>query len=310
MNSKNTTVWFVVAAILFGCIWILKHHFGSVAPAPISIFSVLNPSEVTSVQIIPSGALEIRADRTNGGWYLSEPVSYPAQSAAIEALLGALQKLAPAAKISAAELRTHNNPEAEFGFENPQISLVVEAGGQRRELLVGDKTAPGDQVFLRIVGVDGAFVADAGWLKFIPRSADDWRSTALVDAGQNDFDFIVLTNGAKAIELHRDATNHLWRMTRPLQARADSDRITAALQQLRSASAARFVTEDPKADFQAMVCNRRIWICGLVPARIFPPRFTPGKAPRTTRARFSPNAKAGTPFSGRLRTRSRRGMER
>jgi hypothetical protein len=248
MNSKNTTVWFVAAAILFAFIWILKHHSGSGAPVPTNIFSALKPSEVTSIQIIPSGALEIRADRTNGDWFLSEPVSYPAQSAAIEALLGALQKLAPATKISAAELRTHNNPEAEFGFENPQLSLVVETGGQRRELLVGNKTAPGDQVFLRIVGVDGAFVADADWLKFIPRSADDWRSTALVDAGQSDFDFIVLTNGAKVIELHCDATNHLWRMTRPLQARADSDRITDALQQLRSASAAQFITDDPKMD--------------------------------------------------------------
>jgi hypothetical protein len=266
MNSKNTTVWFVIAAILFASIWILKHHPSSGAAAPANIFSALNPSKVTSVQIIPSGALEIRADRTNDDWFLSEPVSYPAQSAAIEALLGALQKLAPATKISAAELRTHNNPEAEFGFDNPQISLVIETGGQRRELLVGNKTAPGDQVFLRIIGVDGAFVADADWLKFIPRSADDWRSSALVDAGQCDFDFIVLTNGAKVIELHRDATNHLWRMTRPLQARADNDRITDALQQLRSASAVRFVTDDPKADlstFGLQPADLDLWFgCG------------------------------------------------
>ena len=94
-------------------------------------------------------------------------------------------------------------------------------------------------------------MADADWLKFIPRSAADWRSTALVDAGQNDFDSIVLTNGAKIIELHRDATNHLWRMTRPLQARADNDRITAALQQLQAARVTQFVTDDSNADLTA-----------------------------------------------------------
>ena len=235
---------------------------------------------------------------------------YPAQSAAIEALLDALQKLAPAATISPAELRTHNNPEAEFGFENPQLSLVVETGGQRRELLVGNKTAPGDQVFLRVVGVDGAFVTDAGWLKFIPRSADDWRSTALVDAGQSDFDFIVLTNGAKVIELHRDATNRLWRMTRPLQARADSDRIIDALEQLRSASVARFVTDDPNADLSAF---------GLQPADLdlwlgrgtnFYAAIHAGKSAANDASQFLRDAKAGTRFSRRRRTRSRRGMER
>ena len=64
-------------------------------------------------------------------------------------------------------------------------------------------------------------------------------------------DSIVLTNGAKIIELRRDATNRLWRMTRPLQARADSDRITDALQQLQTAQVAQFVTDDAKADLTA-----------------------------------------------------------
>ena len=102
------------------------------------------------------------------------------------------------------ELREHRTTYADFGFDPPQTSLVIEAGDQRWQLQVGNRTAPGDQVFLRVVGVDGAFVADADWLKFIPRSAGDWRSTALVAADANDCDAIVLTNGAKVIELRRD----------------------------------------------------------------------------------------------------------
>ncbi|MEI9863818.1 MAG: DUF4340 domain-containing protein [Limisphaerales bacterium] len=113
---------------------------------------------------------------------------------------------------------------------------------------MGNKTPPGDQVFLRVVGVDGAFVADTDWLKFIPKSADDWRSTALVAADANTCDTIVLTNGVKIIELRREATNQLWRMIRPLQARADSARITEALQSLQAAQAKQFVTDDSKAD--------------------------------------------------------------
>ena len=96
--------------------------------------------------------------------------------------------------------------------------------------------------------MDGTFVADADWLKFIPRSVNNWRDTALVDAGKNDFDSVVLTNGAKVIELHRDLTNHFWRMVRPLQARADSERITGALQLLQTASVTQFVTDDARAD--------------------------------------------------------------
>ena len=133
----------------------------------------------------------------------------------------------------------------------PRISLVIEADDQRWQLLVGNKTAPGDQVFLRVVGTDGAFVADADWLKYIPRSADDWRDTALVNFNDRAPDWIVLTNGTKVIELHRNATNHLWQMTRPLVARANSGRITEALQRLQTARVSQFVTDNPKADLSA-----------------------------------------------------------
>jgi len=245
MNTKSTWLWFVVAAMLAAFIFIFQHYFSAPASVANAILPGLQPQSVTSVQIIPNGALEIRADRANNSWLLSKPISYPAQSAAIETLLAALQKLAPATRISTAE---NKNFETEFGFDNPQISLAIEVGGRRWELKVGSKTPPGDQVYLRVVGVDGVFVADADWLKFIPRSATDWLSTTLVEAGQNDFDSIILTNGAKVMELHRDATNRLWRMTRPLQARANNERITDALQHLQSAGVSQFVTDDPKAD--------------------------------------------------------------
>ena len=251
MNPKTTGIWFAIAAALFALILIFEHFLRPATAEASCILPELRPPAVTSVQVIPSGTLEIRADRTNGAWLLSKPIAYPAQPAAIEALLDALQKLTPATRISAAELRNHRNADMEFGFETPRISLVIETGGQRRQLLVGNKTPPGDQVFLRVVGVDGAFVTDADWLRFIPPSANDWRDTALVDANNGGLDWIVLTNGAKAIELRRDATNHFWRMIRPFPARADAGRITDALQRLQTARAVQFTTDDPKADLAA-----------------------------------------------------------
>jgi hypothetical protein len=249
MNSKTTSIWFVIAAALLAFIFVFEHYLRPVVTGPAALLPNLRPAAVTSVQVFP-GALEISVNRTNGGWVLARPVPYPAQTAAIEALLDALQKLAPA-RISAAELREQKNSEADFGFEKPQATLVIAAGDQGWQLKVGGRTAPGDQVYLRVVGVDGVFVADAGWLNLIPRAGDEWRDTALVDAGQNDFDWIVLTNNARVIELRRDPTNHLWRMLRPLQARADTDHITDALQRLKAASVTRFITDDPNADLAA-----------------------------------------------------------
>jgi Domain of unknown function (DUF4340) len=253
MNTKNTWAWFVVAAVLFASIFLLDRYLRPPVISPQNVLPNLQPSVVTSVQVIPAGALEIRADRTNNLWVLANPTAYPAQSAAIETLLATLQKLAPALRISAGELHENHATETDFGFASPPIKLVLDAGEQRWELLVGNKTPPGNQVYVRVVGVDGTFVTDIDWLKFIPRSANDWRSTALVATGENNFDSIVLTNGSKGIviELHRDTTNNLWRMVYPLKARADSDRITGALQQLQAAQVTQFITNDAKVDLAA-----------------------------------------------------------
>ncbi|HUB87375.1 MAG TPA: DUF4340 domain-containing protein [Verrucomicrobiae bacterium] len=259
MNSKTTGIWFALAVVLFAFIFVFETYFRPQPNLPSPVLAGLRSPAVTSVQVLPNGAFEICAERTNNSWILTKPITYPAQPAAVETLLATLQKLT-SFKISAAELRSHENPDAEFGFDNPQSTLIITAGSQRWQLKVGNRTAPGDQVYLRVIGVEGIFVADAGWLKYLPRSADDWRSTALVDARQADFDSIILTNNAKngstvgaplVIEFHRDATNGLWLMTRPLQARANGARITDALQHLLAANASQFVTDDSKADLSA-----------------------------------------------------------
>ena len=250
MNSKNTWLWLVLAAALFASITVLNRHFQPGPPASTQGWPAFPFLAATSVQIIPLNSLEIRANRTNGNWFLSQPLTYPAQAAGIESLLQSIAKLSPATRITAAELRRNPSAEADYGFDQPLMSLVVEAPSGQWQLKIGRRTPPGDQVYLRVVGVDGAFVTSADWLKFLPHTASDWRETSLVDAG-GIYDSIVLTNGAKAIELHLDPTNHLWRMTRPLQARADSDLINRALQQLRSARVVDFVTDDPRTDLTA-----------------------------------------------------------
>lgn len=257
MNSKSTFVWLVIAVALLCSIFVYDRFLRPRVVPPSPILSGLTPSTVTSVQVIATNALEIEADHTNGTWgrwLLTKPVRYPAQSAAVEALLGALQKLTPALHLSARELRQQRNADMDYGFAPPRISLVIDAAdGHRWQVKVGNKTAPGDQVFLRVGGTNGAYVTDAGWLKYIPHSADAWRNTALVNFNGHVPDWIVLTNNARnvVIELRRNPTNHLWNMVRPLPTRADTGRITQALQDLQTAHVAQFVTNKSKGDLAA-----------------------------------------------------------
>ena len=249
MKTNTTPIWFVLAVVLAAGVWFAEKHFSSAAPKTEILLAGLRAADVTALEIIPAGERKISLVRTNQTWVMTEPFNFPAQAVPIEALLAGLEKLSPALRLTAADMKSHPNVDAEFGFENPQFTLDVTAGEQNWHLRIGKKTAPGDAVYVRLVGGAGAFVTDVNWLPLLPRNAAAWRDTSLI-AATSAVDWIVITNGAKVIELRADPTNHLWRITRglPTSARADGTVIATALQQLRSAHAVRFVADDPKAD--------------------------------------------------------------
>jgi hypothetical protein len=238
MNPKNTWFWVITAAVLFAAIFLYDHFKPKPELGPAKLLPGLKMAAVASVEIIPANQRAIRAERTNGFWQLTEPTTYPAQTASIEALLKALEQLVPATRISAQELGNVRETGEKFGFDRPQATLILQPGDQH--IQIGSRTAPGDQVFVKIVGVDGAFVVDSELLKLFPRSQDDWRDAALVDFARFDYDHLLVTNGAKILELQR-ATNQVWRMVFPMDARADNVRITESLQKLRNLRTTQFV---------------------------------------------------------------------
>ncbi|HTV40179.1 MAG TPA: DUF4340 domain-containing protein [Candidatus Sulfotelmatobacter sp.] len=262
MNSKHTLTWFIVAVALFAFIVGYRFFQRSAPVEPSELLPGLRSLAVTAVEVSPKDSHEICAANTNGDWFLTQPVAYPAQASAIESLLDALQKLKPALRISSAEVSQNHDANSVYGFDSPSVSLVIQSGDERREILVGNRTAPGDQVYVRVVGKEGVFVTDTDWLKFIPQSANDWRDTSLA-GDDTGVDSILLTNGTKIIELHRDPVTHLWQMVRPLAARANSDYIAAALQKLQTARVSQFVTDNSNADLSAFglqPANLDLWL--------------------------------------------------
>ena len=247
MKTNTTPIWFVLAAALAAGVWLAEKHFSPAPPTTANLLAGLRAADVTALEIIPAGERKISLVRTNKTWVMTEPFNFPAQAAAIESLLAGLEKISPTLRLTAEDMKAHPNVDAEFGFENPPFTLDVTTGKQSWHLRIGKKTAPGDGVYVRLIGGAGAFITDVNWLPLLPRAAAAWRDTSLI-AANDSVDWIVITNGAKVIELRADPTNHLWRILRPLPARADSTVVATALQSLRSARTTRFVTDDLKAD--------------------------------------------------------------
>lgn len=250
MNSKSTWVWITIAAVLFAAVVGVEKFWRQEPPGIVALLPGFQADAVTSVQYIPAGQLEIRAERTNRIWQLVKPITFPAQAASIDALVTALQQIAPAQTIAGAELRQRPNADEEFGFNN-RSTLTLVSGADRRQLYLGGRTAPGDGVYVQIVGVEGVFVVDSQLLQLLPAKSDDWRDTALVDLRGQVLDHITVSNANNLIQLQQATTNELWRLTAPMAARADNLRLLDAMQKLHTTRVVQFVTDAPNADLDA-----------------------------------------------------------
>jgi hypothetical protein len=250
MNSKNTILLLTVAALLLGFIVAYDKFVAGPARAPQFVLPGFNPDSVTAVLVRNAGKPELLAERTNGTWKLIKPVPYPGRAEYIQALLAALARLQPDRFLSASDLKDQPDAEAAFGFENPQATIIFSSGKGRRQVLVGARTAPGDQVFVEVAGSPGVHLVSSDFLKIIPQDAAAWRDPALLDWGKVEFDRVLVSNGPHTMELQRNPTNHSWRLVR-LQARADNSRVNGLLKNLQELEATDFVTDDPRADLDA-----------------------------------------------------------
>jgi hypothetical protein len=246
MNPKSTWLWLAVAAGLFAAIFFYERHGRRSPPGPTKVLPELKADAITSVQVRPAAGHAIQAERTNELWQLTEPRSYPAQKASVESLLTALEKLTPVTVITARELMGRTNVDEEYGFSAPQATITLQQPGYHALIQVGAKTAPGDQVFLRVVS--DIYVVDAGIIKYLPGSADDWRDTTLLELKSLAFDHLAVTNGTKIVQLVRGRTNEPWRIAYPLSARADNFKVGEALRRLESLRVQQFVPDDGKGD--------------------------------------------------------------
>ena len=253
MNSRATKYLVLLALALFVFIFFFERRTTVTGEAakPVRFLPDLNPTAVTGVQVHALNQVEFFVERKTEGWQLTRPFAANAQDKSIENLLQILAQLKWHTRLTAQDLKDRINAGREFGFEPPVFAVEIKQSGQTIAFKLGGRTALGDEVFVQVDGKSEIYVVDANLLRLIPRNANDWRDPSLVNLKNLTFDRLTIANGAKILELQRDATTKLWRITRPLEARADNPRINDLLTQLQNYRVTQFVTDDPKADLES-----------------------------------------------------------
>jgi Domain of unknown function (DUF4340) len=250
MNPKNTWMLVALAAGLFAFIYFFERHIQPPVPVVARVLPGLKVDDVSSIEIQPRDKFAIRVERVPGGWQLTKPITYAVRGAEVEAFLKALAELSPQRRISAEELQNNKNVNADFGFDTPQTTILLQQGDDQSQLKLGNPTPPGDGIYAQVVGTEGIDIIGAAFFGNIPTNAGQWRDTSFAGLQGVPFTELDVVSGTGQLKFQREAPGKLWAMVLPIRARADNEKIELLLDQLQNLSVSQFETDDSNVDLE------------------------------------------------------------
>lgn len=244
MNTKATALLLAAAAALFAFIYYVERplRLAALVPPNQRVLPNLDPAKITSVQIqVAGGVRTIRADKTNQLWQLTQPQAYPASGALIDRFLQLLAQWDWQSSI--------DHPESwdQYGLVRDQFTLLLnQEDGEQRILKIGQLAPAGDQVYLNVRGSAQILVASPELLSLIPSNQFQWRDLTVLDLDRVPFLQLKVHSTNWDFVLERPTTNGLWKMTKPIEARADTPKINEWLAQLQALRVQGFPPDDAR----------------------------------------------------------------
>lgn len=241
---QKSLTWFltVLALALFAFIYFFERKVPGTAErgAAPRLFASIEPQSVTAVEITLGGGGTVRAEQTNGTWFLTKPL-YPAHQGAIETFVTNVAQLRRFDRMAGHEVVLQG--QKSFGLEPPAATVQIESATNRIQFEVGGSAPLTNNIYVRLLPSTDVVLTQSDLMQTLPRSTNDWRSERLLPLARIAFDRVQLRNGQRVVELAKNVTNRLWQITRPIPARADQTQIAILMDQLSRAEVGSFVAD-------------------------------------------------------------------
>lgn len=271
MSWRSTGILLIVAIALGAAIWWSNRHETQTLEATEQakrLFGELEPTQVEWIELTTSDGREARLARRDGAWRVVEPVDFPADATAADAIATALATMASEAVFDEPQ------PLGVYGLGEDARVVRFFAAGKEHELRVGKKTPVGANSYAATAAAEGSPVFTVATFKTtsINKPLDDLRERRPLRFERDDVTRIEAewTGGGAVVEKRGGA----WRLVAPIEGEADDGAIETLLSDLVFLRAAGFVDEPPPAaDVGLDAPEYRVVLTGEAEAGEEPPRW-------------------------------------
>ena len=204
------------------------------------VFSSIQSDKIEELKVTSDKGEVSTLKKENGSWQLVAPVATKADEAEASAIAGALGQVEIVRVID--ETPTDLK---DYGLATPRIAIDFKAAGDKdyRRLLIGEKSPTGSDLFAKRNDEKKVFLIPASQETTLNRSTFDLRDKTLLKFERDKVDAVGLDAGGKAVQLAKD--NGEWKITKPLQARADYGAVEGLIGRLQSTAMKSIVSENP-----------------------------------------------------------------
>ena len=234
-----------IAAALFAFIYFVERPATkSSKPVDHALLPGLQTALISRIEF-KLGTNNIQFERTNDAWRVVSPVTYPAMQQRLKDFLDRASKLVWTGTVSASDISRSTNGLVDYGLQPPQAQFTLVQNSRRIEVKIGNKTITDGQRYVQLGDQVQAYLVDEKILGILPQTRDYWRDSFVLPQAGLNFNRVEVRTARGVLEFQKEETNQMWRISKPISARADNIRFKDWLQHIRTWDLYAFVDTPP-----------------------------------------------------------------
>ena len=206
------------------------------------VFAGLESDKVDQINVKSESGDRTTLQKQSGKWQIAQPVAAAADEGEASGITSNLVSLEVQRVID-----EKPSDFKQYGLDPARIEVAFKAGGQDRRLLIGQKTPSGTDLYARLPDKPRVFLISSYLDSTFNRSTFDLRDKTVLKIDRDKVDSVEMTSPDRTLKFTKSGAD--WKMTAPLDARADFGAIEGVIGRLNGAQM-KALTESDGSDLK------------------------------------------------------------
>jgi hypothetical protein len=245
MRGLRSTILLVLVlaglgAYIYFVTWKLPEGGATDAKKLDKVFAGYEADKVEELKVMSAAGDATTLKKDGGGWQVAQPIAAKADESEVSSITSALGQMEIGRVVDPNPTNLND-----YGLSNPRLQVEFKGAGDSgyKKLLVGDKSPTGSDLFARRNDEQQVFLIPATNETSFNRTTFDLREKNVLKFDREKVDGIDVTASGRTLTVAKDGGD--WKITKPVQTKADFGSVEGLVGRLQSVQMKSIVADNP-----------------------------------------------------------------